>query len=98
MQSKLLVDVFVMECPHCGASSEDTLEVMDAEVVHGVRCQGCAAGYFVTIKECLGCGAETVFTSAQEPAEAVVNALMCAQCARSFRVSEEGGTDAHSAH
>ena len=98
MQSKLLLGMFVMVCPACGVGSEDTLEVMGMDTVHHVRCEGCSGDYFVAIKECLSCGAETVFTSGEEPAATVLDALMCAQCARPFVPAGEDADDARRAN
>ena len=94
MKSNKVESVCVMECPGCGSRHEDDLEVLSTNDVHAIRCSDCACEFWSVLKECLGCGEESVFVWKAVPTVTVLAALMCESCGHVF-TDPEYDSDQH---
>src|SRR4051812_35528725 len=71
-----------IQCRRCGFADTDDYEVVKANSVQSMRCAGCANVFHFTVIECTGCGGETLFAWATEPAAQDLQFLVCAACER----------------
>lgn len=95
MQSYKVHSVCVLTCPHCGQRREDELELLAPQTQHALSCEACHRPFVGVLRECLACGAESLFVWDGTPPAPVLAALSCEWCGRGFSEVEEGGDHAY---
>lgn len=76
-------------CPTCGHGYQDELEVLDEGEMHEFKCENCSNPFYVLIKECLKCAADTVFVWGEKPTWEAVSVLVCGSCGTSYLEPDE---------
>lgn len=71
-------------CPHCKHEYEDELEVLNQDELHEIKCEECAKPFYLLIKECSRCAADTNFVWTDKPTWEAVALLSCGSCGASF--------------
>lgn len=83
-------NVLTLQCPHCGAEHVDDYECLEGARLDEIRCVGCEQQFSFLIRECLGCGEESVFTWKTMPAPETLALLSCNHCGAPFDEAAEG--------
>lgn len=76
------------KCARCGHEAPDDYEVLQADVVHDVKCEHCGGLFWFLTYDCAGCGEANAETWPAEPTDLQLATVKCHACATRFRSSE----------
>lgn len=100
MRRLLTEDQLRVQCPHCGNTEEDQLEVLDQRVLESFTCAACASTFHGMVLECEYCAAECSICWPTKPTAQEVGLLACTTCGRNYfedepaRIESLFGSDA----
>ena len=74
--------MLTLRCPFCGHEHADDFECLDSGRADTIRCENpsCNKRFAYLVRECLGCGGESVFTWGEMPTPEALVALFCEHC------------------
>lgn len=79
-------NVLTLQCSFCGHEHSDDYEYLESGRPDVLRCESraCRQQFSFLIRECPGCGEESVFTWKSLPAPETLALLSCNQCGAPF--------------
>ena len=78
--------MLALQCPYCGHEHTDDFECLDSDRPETLRCENphCNEHFAFLIRECPGCGEESVFTWKTMPASKALIGFFCQHCGAPF--------------
>jgi len=82
---------FTFSCPHCQHTYADAFELLDTDELHHIHCEHCSESFYLLLKECNACRADSVFNWPKEPDADHILSLTCTKC--NAKYEEDGGDE-----
>jgi len=82
-------------CPRCGHIHEDPFEVLPADTLGTILCEGCRQEFAFALMECHRCANEHAFAWPSAPPLEALNLLQCDGCGSTFRLGDSDAPQEH---